>query len=274
MTISVMPQYLWFLIFTISLSALISGSAGHDSLQEECSSEFTKVTPCLGFVSGKATKPTADCCSAVKDLRTSKPACLCYFIEQTQNGTAAKGMGIQVDKLLQLPSACQLANASVSDCPSELIAPFTPFFLPACSDTHFRKLQFEILYHSPVQRLFLSSDLFSIFKKRQKNLLLFFLWNSSFLRYISMSKRKNVFWKLLPSGLLSEGQIITWKVRLPCILIRKERKKKKRKKKQPFPFRQCWGVFLLCYISSSHACISVSSAVFLNLHQSKAQKQE
>ncbi|RVW40055.1 Non-specific lipid transfer protein GPI-anchored 1 [Vitis vinifera] len=72
-----------------------------------------------GVRDGKAATPTKDCCSAVSEIRESKPVCLCYFIQQAHNGSAeAKSLGIQEAKLLQLPSACKMANASLSDCPS------------------------------------------------------------------------------------------------------------------------------------------------------------
>ncbi|KAL6350031.1 hypothetical protein AAG906_003963 [Vitis piasezkii] len=111
----------WFLVFMISLSALISGSAGAASLADQCANEFTKVSECLSFATGKAATPTKDCCSAVSEIRESKPVCLCYFIQQTHNGSAqVKSLGIQEAKLLQLPSDCKLANASLSDCPKLL----------------------------------------------------------------------------------------------------------------------------------------------------------
>ena len=112
----------WFLILMVSLYALISGSAGKDSLMDECADDLNKVTECLSFATGKEAEPTKKCCSAVTEIREDKPVCLCYFIQQTHNGSAqAKSLGIQEAKLLQLPSACELANASVSDCPSEFI---------------------------------------------------------------------------------------------------------------------------------------------------------
>lgn len=114
----------WFLLFMISLSVLISGSAGTDSLMDECAEDLTKVTACLAFVTGKGASPTKDCCNAVTDIKQDKPVCLCYFIQQTHNGSAqAKSLGIQEPKLLQLPSACKLANLTISDCPSEFSLP-------------------------------------------------------------------------------------------------------------------------------------------------------
>ncbi|KAL7135096.1 hypothetical protein ABFS83_11G070600 [Erythranthe nasuta] len=100
-------------------------AAAEDSLAVKCSSEFTKVTPCLPFVTAKAAAPSKDCCSSVEDLKESDPACLCYIIQQIHNGTnaAVKSMGVQESRLLQLPSSCKLANASVAECPKLLHLP-------------------------------------------------------------------------------------------------------------------------------------------------------
>lgn len=95
------------------------GSAA-PSVEQLCNSEFTKVGSCLNFATGKAASPAEQCCSAASDIRDRNPVCLCYIIQQTHKGEATlKQMGLQEEKLLQLPSACKLKNASVSDCPSK-----------------------------------------------------------------------------------------------------------------------------------------------------------
>ncbi|XP_043725268.1 non-specific lipid transfer protein GPI-anchored 1-like [Telopea speciosissima] len=91
------------------------------SVEQECSNQISKVTPCLNYATGKASSPTDQCCSAVSDIKTHNPVCLCYVIQQTHDGVASiKQIGLQEAKLLQLPTACKLANASFSDCPKLL----------------------------------------------------------------------------------------------------------------------------------------------------------
>ncbi|CAK7336166.1 unnamed protein product [Dovyalis caffra] len=99
-----------------------------DSVNEECSSDFQKVMGCLSFATGKAKEPTKDCCSAVQNIKESDPKCLCFIMQQTHNGSAqVKSLGIQEAKLFQLPTACQLKNASLSFCPKLLgISPNSP----------------------------------------------------------------------------------------------------------------------------------------------------
>ncbi|KAL2510349.1 Non-specific lipid transfer protein GPI-anchored 1 [Forsythia ovata] len=101
------------------------GGADDASLANKCSAEFQKVLACLTFATGKADTPTKECCVAVTDLKETNPACICFFIQQIHNGSnpAIKQMGIQESRLLQLPSACKMANASISECPKLLHLP-------------------------------------------------------------------------------------------------------------------------------------------------------
>lgn len=94
--------------------------------EEQCGPDFQKVVVCLSYATGKAATPTKDCCDTVKSIKDSDPKCLCYIIQQTHKGNEQiKNMGIQEAKLLQLPSACSLKNASLSDCPSKSSIPLS-----------------------------------------------------------------------------------------------------------------------------------------------------
>ncbi|KAL2524594.1 Non-specific lipid transfer protein GPI-anchored 1 [Abeliophyllum distichum] len=109
------------LFFFINVCSLV-GSA---SLSEQCSNEFQKLSPCIPFATAKAAAPTNDCCDMAASARKSHPACLCYIILQIHNGSnpEIKNLGVQEARLIQLPSACKLANTSVSDCPKYLGLP-------------------------------------------------------------------------------------------------------------------------------------------------------
>ncbi|KAL0004590.1 hypothetical protein SO802_012151 [Lithocarpus litseifolius] len=115
------------LLFFVWLCGLVCEVSGA-GLADKCSQKVTNVTPCLNFAEGKAETPTKECCTSVKGLKDSDPECLCFIIQQTHNGSEAiKSLGIQEAKLLQLPTACSLKNASVSDCPKLLgLAPGSP----------------------------------------------------------------------------------------------------------------------------------------------------
>ncbi|XP_076916319.1 non-specific lipid transfer protein GPI-anchored 1-like [Bidens hawaiensis] len=99
--------------------------AEEQSLAEQCSQQLPQVMTCVAFASGKESTPQQKCCDSVTAMKESNPACLCFLIQQIHNGTnpALQKMNIQESRLLQLPSACKIANASISDCPKLLKLP-------------------------------------------------------------------------------------------------------------------------------------------------------
>ncbi|XP_011020739.1 PREDICTED: non-specific lipid transfer protein GPI-anchored 1-like [Populus euphratica] len=123
-------QFLFFLgvLLLFASSASLFRAVNGDGVTEECSSDFQKVMGCLSYATGKANTPTKDCCLSVQNIKESDPKCLCFIMQQTSNGSAQiKNLGIQEAKLLQLPTACQLQNASLSFCPKLLgISPSSP----------------------------------------------------------------------------------------------------------------------------------------------------
>jgi len=93
---------------------------GADDLSTKCAQVVQKVIPCLNFASGKEATPKKECCDATTSIKESNPECLCYIIQQTHKGSPEiKNLGIQEDKLLQLPSLCNVKNASITNCPSK-----------------------------------------------------------------------------------------------------------------------------------------------------------
>ncbi|KAA3465858.1 hypothetical protein Gotri_022862 [Gossypium trilobum] len=108
---------------------VVVGAGDESGLAKECSKDVQSVMTCLSFAQGKMEKPSKECCSSVSSIKEEEPKCLCYILQQTQASGAQnlKSLGVQQDKLLQLPSACQLKNASVTDCPKLLgLAPNSP----------------------------------------------------------------------------------------------------------------------------------------------------
>ena len=93
---------------------------GADDLAQKCGQVVQKVIPCLNFATGKANIPSKECCDAATQIKESDPECLCYIIQQTHDGNPqSKSLGIQEAKLLELPSACNVKNANISECPSK-----------------------------------------------------------------------------------------------------------------------------------------------------------
>lgn len=107
-------------LLIVGTGTIIGTVNGADDLAQKCSQVVEKVIPCLNFATGKAPTPSKECCDATTAIKESNPECLCYIIQQTHKGSPeSKRMGIQEAKLLQLPSACNVKNASITDCPSK-----------------------------------------------------------------------------------------------------------------------------------------------------------
>ncbi|KAL5075940.1 hypothetical protein RYX36_014924 [Vicia faba] len=106
------------LAFTIVVCS--NTANGAEDLAKTCGQVVSKVIPCLDFATGKAPAPKKECCDATKSIKDTDPECLCYIIQQTHKGSPeSKSMGIQEDKLLQLPAVCGV-KANISDCPKLL----------------------------------------------------------------------------------------------------------------------------------------------------------
>ncbi|KAJ8634151.1 hypothetical protein MRB53_027487 [Persea americana] len=123
--IRMIPKSL-FLSFLFFSSIL--GLTSSDTIEQQCSSALTKVMDCLQYSTGKAATPTEACCTSTKEMRKDDPVCLCFFIQQTYKGVPTiKQLGVKVDRLLLLPTACKLTNSSVADCPKLLnLSPTSP----------------------------------------------------------------------------------------------------------------------------------------------------
>ncbi|KAG6482922.1 non-specific lipid transfer protein GPI-anchored 1-like [Zingiber officinale] len=94
-------------------------AAADDSLQQQqCAQASSSLFPCIDYGDGHSDRPSSDCCTTVGDIRSTRPVCLCFVIQQTHNASSGfRTLGLRVDRLLTLPAACSLVNASVSNCP-------------------------------------------------------------------------------------------------------------------------------------------------------------
>ncbi|KAL0698774.1 hypothetical protein Bca4012_054896 [Brassica carinata] len=124
-----------FHLFLVTMTVVASISAatpaapvGGGSLSDECSQDIQTVGLCLDFASGKAPSPSKKCCDAIEGIKEKNPKCLCFVIQQAKSGGQAfKELGVQEAKIIQLPTSCQLHNASISNCPKLLgISPSSP----------------------------------------------------------------------------------------------------------------------------------------------------
>ncbi|KAJ9554561.1 hypothetical protein OSB04_018606 [Centaurea solstitialis] len=117
---------LMMMVLTVAwMGGGVTAAEDQASLGEQCAPKLTAVMTCVAFATGKESAPQQKCCDSVKEMKESNPACLCFVIQQIHNGTnpTLQKLNIQESRLLQLPSACKIANASISDCPKLLKLP-------------------------------------------------------------------------------------------------------------------------------------------------------
>ncbi|KAJ0233757.1 Non-specific lipid transfer protein GPI-anchored 1 [Hirschfeldia incana] len=119
--------YFHLCLVTMTVVASISAAtpaapAGGGPLLDECSKDIQTVSLCLDFATGKAPNPSEKCCDAIEAIKEKDPKCLCFLIQQAKSGgQSLKDLGVQEAKLIQLPTSCQLRNASISNCPTKLL---------------------------------------------------------------------------------------------------------------------------------------------------------
>ncbi|KAI4385414.1 hypothetical protein MLD38_003442 [Melastoma candidum] len=79
----------------------------------DCSSYFTNLTDCLPYVvqGSNLTKPDKGCCPELAGLLDSNPICLCSLLG------VASSFGVDVNRAIKLPSACNITTPSLSLCP-------------------------------------------------------------------------------------------------------------------------------------------------------------
>ncbi|XP_077245257.1 bifunctional inhibitor/lipid-transfer protein/seed storage 2S albumin superfamily protein [Tasmannia lanceolata] len=81
--------------------------------QSSCTNTLITLSPCLNYITGNSSTPSAACCSQLAGVVTSQPQCLCLVI----NGSGA-GLGLNINQTLamRLPAACNVQTPSVSLC--------------------------------------------------------------------------------------------------------------------------------------------------------------
>ncbi|CAL0315133.1 unnamed protein product [Lupinus luteus] len=80
----------------------------------DCSTLVLTMADCLSFVTNGSTttKPEGTCCSGLKSVLKTGPACLCEAFKSS----AQFGIVLNVTKATSLPSACKVSAPSVANC--------------------------------------------------------------------------------------------------------------------------------------------------------------
>uniref|UniRef100_A0A0D9WW34 Bifunctional inhibitor/plant lipid transfer protein/seed storage helical domain-containing protein n=1 Tax=Leersia perrieri TaxID=77586 RepID=A0A0D9WW34_9ORYZ len=87
-----------------------------------CTQTLLSMSPCLNYLTGNETAPSASCCSKLGDVVKSQPECLCVALNADP---ASLGLSIDRARALGLPDACKVKTPSASNCKSGAGAPTT-----------------------------------------------------------------------------------------------------------------------------------------------------
>ncbi|CAL1383002.1 unnamed protein product [Linum trigynum] len=77
-----------------------------------CTNTIASLSPCLAYVTGNSTTPSASCCSQLSGVVKVTPQCLCTLI----NGGGPSFLTINQTLALALPGACKVQTPPVSQC--------------------------------------------------------------------------------------------------------------------------------------------------------------
>ncbi|KAM3707216.1 hypothetical protein ACB098_02G008200 [Castanea mollissima] len=92
---------------------LVSMLWARAAAQSGCTSVLIGMAPCLNYVSGSSSTPSASCCSQLSSVVQSQPQCLCTVLN---GGGASLGVTINQTLALELPAACNVQTPPVSQC--------------------------------------------------------------------------------------------------------------------------------------------------------------
>uniref|UniRef100_A0A0E0LHP8 Bifunctional inhibitor/plant lipid transfer protein/seed storage helical domain-containing protein n=1 Tax=Oryza punctata TaxID=4537 RepID=A0A0E0LHP8_ORYPU len=100
-------------LFAVAVVAVLVAAARPGAAQSGCTSEIVSLAPCLDYMQGNASKPTASCCTALSSVVKSRPECLCAVL-----GGGASSLGVTVNntRALELPAACGVKTPPPSEC--------------------------------------------------------------------------------------------------------------------------------------------------------------
>ncbi|XP_010934252.1 non-specific lipid transfer protein GPI-anchored 14 [Elaeis guineensis] len=111
-------QLLYFLLVIPGLFSFASSDFASD--RAECADQLTGLATCLTYVENRASAPTPDCCSGLKQVLAKSRKCLCVLIKDRDNPSL--GVKINVTTAMALPTVCH-ASANISECPKLLNLP-------------------------------------------------------------------------------------------------------------------------------------------------------
>nr|GMD83755.1 non-specific lipid-transfer protein-like protein At2g13820 [Ipomoea batatas] len=80
---------------------------------DDCTNVIISMSPCLNYITGNSSLPTAGCCTQLGTVVKSKPECLCQVLN---GGGSNLGLNINQTQALALPAACKIQTPPTSTC--------------------------------------------------------------------------------------------------------------------------------------------------------------
>ncbi|PIN01684.1 hypothetical protein CDL12_25805 [Handroanthus impetiginosus] len=79
----------------------------------DCTNVLMSMSPCLNYIAGNSSAPSAACCTQLGSVVRSQPQCLC----QLPNGGGSNlGLNINQTRAVALPQTCNVQTPLVSRC--------------------------------------------------------------------------------------------------------------------------------------------------------------
>ncbi|CAA7399193.1 unnamed protein product [Spirodela intermedia] len=101
--------------------------------QSSCNSVILSLVPCVLYIGGSSSTPSAQCCTQLASVVKSQPECLCSVL----SGSAGVSTTVNQTRALALPGACNVQTPSASLCsaPPPSSSPATPSTPPTNGGT-------------------------------------------------------------------------------------------------------------------------------------------
>ncbi|KAK6146055.1 hypothetical protein DH2020_019924 [Rehmannia glutinosa] len=87
--------------------------AGATAQSSDCTNVLISMSPCLNYISGNSSAPSAACCTQLGTVVRSQPQCLCQVLS---GGGSNLGLNINQTQALALPNACSVRTPPASQC--------------------------------------------------------------------------------------------------------------------------------------------------------------
>lgn len=100
--------------YVLCLVAILAATMWtQNAAQSGCTNTLTSLSPCLNYIMGSSSTPSASCCSQLSSVVQSSPQCLCSVLN---GGGSTFGITINQTLALSLPGACKVQTPPVSQC--------------------------------------------------------------------------------------------------------------------------------------------------------------